>query len=258
MPTEDTTERVPDMGGEGEAQIPPEGAKETEQAVPNVAQLQADLKQEREAREKAERDRDNYRSQQIATLKVGERDALLQELLDRQDLIAQSLNDENLQAKLKEKQDALFTKQRAEVFSKAQSDAWTQIQTIGAELKLDMNTAPEFDATRTYWNAAFRENNLSFFDKALAEAERAARKIERGRAMQETEKAKKTATSEVQKKLKEAGVSDLALPSGGAAPANRPISRKDIEEYDITTKTTKELMADADKILDQMYSKKGR
>lgn len=150
----------------------PDYARLLQEAQERNAQLQAEL----------EKLQGQSRSQEIALLKQKERDRLLQEQHELTKLLAQHLITQDPEGDLAkrwaETQRRLGQQMQGQDIAEAHQSAYDEIMSLAKEVGIeDPNTDPRLETARLYFNEALRSNNIQYFERAVIEAHRAARRI---------------------------------------------------------------------------------
>ena len=218
MATEKVEEQVTAAG----SQEAPAPLAETAAPAADVApEPQIDWKARAEALEKQVGD---FRSNEIARVQGAERDRLQRSTYDSVVLLAEAM--EEVAPGIKAKLEALQTKMRQEgttdEFTARRNEIAAEVAALakGLELEgfdervgLDAAKHPEFQVAINYWSQAIEQQKPYLMERALAEAQVAARKIEKARTsktQQESAKTiKDTVAAAVQRALDRAGVKDL-------------------------------------------------
>lgn len=164
------------------------------------------------------------RSREIAVLTQAKRDDLLRVIAERQEVLATAVESQDW-AKYRQTIGEIDARERqtqltAEV-EEVRASALEELADVDKELGGGLDKHPLFDAVRLYWNQGVKTGNPYYFERAVAEAHKAARKLEKETTGKTHAKALKDAKEEARKAaLVEAGAFDNgagAEAGGGAA-----------------------------------------
>jgi len=177
-----------------------EGSQETEPEVDWEARAGTLQQQLNEQNATLEKERENFRSTEIATLKQSERDRKLEENTSALKIIAEALasgDTEEIPARIAAQTQQTQQAQTDEEFGTEQTRAFNEIADIAKSLDVDPNSiesSPAFSNVMLFWNRAFEKNGggLRYFDKAVSEAYRVEKKLlsERAKASQGNSRAR--------------------------------------------------------------------
>ena len=245
-----TTEGVEQV--KADAVVPDPLGDAAPQQEPDLAAQFEQLKTEFEA-QKAQwtKERESFRSQEIAALKQEDRDRFSESLSESFAVLAESLGNEEVSAKLA----AINAKrQQATLTASFQTDAkkaMDDFQDKGKEFGLDIETAREFDLVRLNYNKAIETGNDRWLEKSIAEAERAARKIESDRSKKAVAETKKQAEVTRKQTLEQSGILETST-GGSAASGAEPAVNELVARYNANGSLTKEQRAKVYAYLDAL------
>ena len=167
-------EVVPAEVAEPQGQVPPKDA-EAEQVEANLEEPDWKSRFEQTERENADlkQQRDSLRSQEIGSLRQSERDEVLFEVRDNLAFLSDSIQKgeiEEFPQKMAERQAQRQRQSANSAFNDAQNSAYEAVTTIGESLRLNPQTAQEFETTRLYWSRALRDGDPYWMARVQAEA----------------------------------------------------------------------------------------